>query len=218
MRKIREILRPGWGLGLTARQVAVSLGLARATVAEYVRPAEEAGLSWPLLPDCDDFVLERRPFSPTPLVATVDRPLFDWTEVALELRRKGVTLFLLSHEYKQAHPLGYQYSRYCNFFPGMGGPLLGLDAAGPQGGRADVRRLRRRHGRRRRLRDKRRAPGPGLRSRSPGFQLHLCRGDLDTGDGRLGWRPCPHFRVLRRCYGAGRLRQPEDRGQPGLPI
>ncbi len=100
MRKIREALRLSWGLGLTARQVAASLDLARSTVAEYVRRAEEAGLRWPLPQDCDDFILERRLFPPTPLVATVDRPLPDWAEVAQELGRKGVTLFLLWHEYK----------------------------------------------------------------------------------------------------------------------
>lgn len=116
MRKTREVLRLSWGLGLTSRQVAASLGLARSTVAEYVRRAEEAGLGWPLPSDCDDFVLERRLFPPTPLVATVDRPLPDWTEVARELGRKGVTLFLLWHEYKQAHPLGYQYSRFCDLY------------------------------------------------------------------------------------------------------
>lgn len=116
MRKIREVLRLSWGLGLTSRQVAASLGLARSTVAEYIRRAEEAGLSWPLPADCDDFILERRLFPPAPLIASVDRPLPDWNEVARELGRKGVTLFLLWHEYKQAHPLGYQYSRYCDLY------------------------------------------------------------------------------------------------------
>ena len=70
MRKTRDVLRLRWGLGLTSRQVAASLGLARSTVAEYVRRAEEAGLSWPLPPDCDDFILERRLFPPPPLIAT----------------------------------------------------------------------------------------------------------------------------------------------------
>lgn len=116
MRKTREVLRLSWGLGLTSRQVAASLGLARSTVAEYVRRAEEAGLSWPLPPDCDDFILERRLFPPTPLIATVDRPLPDWGEVAREMTRKGVTMFLLWHEYKQAHPVGYQYSRFCDLY------------------------------------------------------------------------------------------------------
>ena len=116
MRKVKDVLRLSWGLGLTSRQVAASLGLARSTVAEYVRRAEEAGLSWPLPDDCDDFILERRLFPPTPLIASVDRPLPDWNEVARELGRKGVTLFLLWHEYKQSHPLGYQYRRFCDLY------------------------------------------------------------------------------------------------------
>ena len=114
MRKIKDALRLRWGLGLTSRQAAASLGLARSIVAEYVRRAEEAGLSWPLPEDCDDFILERRLFPAPLLIAAADRPLPDWNEVARELPRKGVTLFLLWHEYKEAHPLGYQYSRFCD--------------------------------------------------------------------------------------------------------
>ena len=49
MRKIKDVLRLRWGLGLTSRQAAASLGLARSTVAEYVRRAEEAGLRGPYL-------------------------------------------------------------------------------------------------------------------------------------------------------------------------
>jgi len=72
MRKIKDVLRLRWGLGLTSRQAAASLGLARSTVAEYVRRAEEAGLSWPLLEDCDDFILERRLFPAPLLIAAAD--------------------------------------------------------------------------------------------------------------------------------------------------
>jgi len=116
MRKIKDVLRLRWGLGLTNRQAAASLGLARSTVAEYIRRAEEAGLGWPLPEDCDDFILERRLFPTPPLIAAADRPLLDWNEVVRELSRKGVTLFLLWHEYKEAHPLGYQYSRFCDLY------------------------------------------------------------------------------------------------------
>jgi len=116
MRKIKDVLRLRWGLGLTNRQAAASLGLARSTVAEYIRRAEEAGLGWPLPEDCDDFILERRLFPAPPLIAAADRPLPDWNEVVRELSRKGVTLFLLWHEYKEAHPLGYQYSRFCDLY------------------------------------------------------------------------------------------------------
>lgn len=46
MRKTREVLRLKWALGLAARQVAGSAGLARLTVGEYLRRAEAAGLTW----------------------------------------------------------------------------------------------------------------------------------------------------------------------------
>ena len=82
---------------------AASLGLARSTVAEYIRRAEEAGLGWPLPEDYDDFVLEQRLFPAPPLIAAADRPLSDWNEVVRELSRNSVTLFLLWHEYKEAH-------------------------------------------------------------------------------------------------------------------
>ena len=36
----------------------------------------------------------------------------DWAKVHLELRRKGVTLTLVWHEYKQTFPDGYVYSQF----------------------------------------------------------------------------------------------------------
>ena len=41
------------------------------------------------------------------------RPLPQWGEIHRELRRKGVTLTLLSHEYEATHPEGVQYSEFC---------------------------------------------------------------------------------------------------------
>lgn len=48
MRKIREVLRlhaQGWA----RRQIARSVGVAHSTIREYLRRAEAAGLSWPLV-------------------------------------------------------------------------------------------------------------------------------------------------------------------------
>ena len=50
--------------------------------------------------------------SPTPPRGT-PRPLPQWSEIHRELRRKGVTLTLLWHEYKAAHPEGLQFSQFC---------------------------------------------------------------------------------------------------------
>ena len=45
----------------------------------------------------------------------VARPEPDWARVHRELaRHKGVTLQLLWLEYREAHPDGYQYSRFCD--------------------------------------------------------------------------------------------------------
>ena len=48
MRHVYDVLRRTWTAGLSARQIAQSLGLSRPTVANYVHRAQEAGLSWPL--------------------------------------------------------------------------------------------------------------------------------------------------------------------------
>jgi transposase len=114
MRKIREILRFA-ASGLSARQIAVSVGIARSTVAECLRRAEAAQIAWPLPDELDDSALERRlypPSAPSPAV----RPVIDFATVQRELRRRDMTLFLLWQEYKERHPEGYQYSRFCDLY------------------------------------------------------------------------------------------------------
>ena len=113
MRKIREVLRLTWEAGLTARQIAGSLQLARSTVGACLRRFHESGLSWPLPTDLSDADLERRLFPAVPRSPGLIRPVPDWAEVHQELKRKGVTLALLWQEYKLAHPDGCQYSRFC---------------------------------------------------------------------------------------------------------
>ena len=54
----------------------------------------------------------------------MSRRLPDWSAVHRELRRKGVTLFLLWQEYKAAHPDdGYQYSQFCQRYRQWAGTL-----------------------------------------------------------------------------------------------
>ena len=110
MRKVKEVLRLHWGCGLSQRQIAKSCGVARPTVAEYLRRAEAAGLSWPLPPDLDEGQLERLLY---PLPASLSgevRPLPRWPEIHRELKRPGVTLFLLWQEYKAIRALNVTLS------------------------------------------------------------------------------------------------------------
>ncbi len=116
LRKTRDILRLLWELGFSARRTARSCQTSHATVLEYRQRAEDAGLNWAQVEAMDAVSLERRLFAPaTPLPA--QRPLPDWSEIHLELKKPGVTLQLLWEEYKACHPEdGYQYSRFSDLY------------------------------------------------------------------------------------------------------
>jgi transposase len=113
MRKIREILRLKWECELSHRQIAESCQVARPTVTEYIERATAVGLSWPLPAELDETSLERLLFPPRSVQPTTPRPMPNWPTVHEELQRKGVTLFLLWHEYKATHPTGYGYTWFC---------------------------------------------------------------------------------------------------------
>jgi len=113
MRKVRDVLRLALGQKLSIREVAASLRVPRSTVADHLKRAELAGLSWPLPEELDDGALEALLF-PKPPPPEVIRPVPDWNEVHRELRRPGVTLMLLWFEYRERHPYGYGYSQFCH--------------------------------------------------------------------------------------------------------
>ncbi len=116
MRQVHEVLRLKWAVGLSDRQIARSLGLSRPTVAAYVQRAQAAGLSWPLPDGLAAATLEQRLFPPSPAPGPVTPLAPDWPTVHHELKRKGVTLFLLWQEYKATTPEGFQYSWFCQAY------------------------------------------------------------------------------------------------------
>lgn len=114
MRMIREILRLFHQNGISQKKISRSLGCARSSVGDYLKRAQNAGLSWPLPPELDDEeLLEKRLFGPPPEAV---RPQPDCTYIQNELQKKGVTLQLLWQEYKELHPDGYQISQYSNIY------------------------------------------------------------------------------------------------------
>ncbi|MCP4549306.1 MAG: IS21 family transposase [bacterium] len=123
MRKVREVLRLSWGGKLSTRAVARSCGIGRTTVREYLQRAIGAGLSWPLPEGLSDGELEALLFPPPVSADNAPRPLPDWKALHKELKRKGVTLFLLWEEYKAVHPEGYEYSRFCDLYRQWAGKL-----------------------------------------------------------------------------------------------
>ena len=117
MRKTREILRLKYAEGLSHRAIVRSCQVGLGTVNDYVSRAQRAGLlSWPLPEGLTDAELEATLF-PKPSPREPAGPAVpDWEWVKVELRRKGVTRFLLWEEYHRQHPAGYGYSHFCDLF------------------------------------------------------------------------------------------------------
>ena len=65
MRKLKEVLRLHYELGLGQRQIARRCAIGRGTVYEYLKRAQAADLTWPLPEDWDDRRLEEALFGPT---------------------------------------------------------------------------------------------------------------------------------------------------------
>jgi transposase len=123
MRKIKEVLRLKFECKLTNRKIAKSTSIAKSTVGDYIHRAIAANLSWPLPDDMDDARLEQVLFDQAPRTGKSRRPFLDFSYVHKELRRKGVTLMLLWHEYKAENPDGYQYSQFCHLYRQWGHTL-----------------------------------------------------------------------------------------------
>jgi len=115
MRKIKEILRLKWVLGLSDRQTGASLKIAHSTVGEYVKRAERAGLDWSQAENMTETELKDRLF-PVKKSDPEASPQPDWQQIEVELQSRGVTRMLLWQEYITAHPDGYGYSQFCEHY------------------------------------------------------------------------------------------------------
>src|SRR4029434_3074183 len=94
MRQVHEVLRLKRDQGLSDRKIAHSLGISRPAVADYVRRAQTAGLSWPLPASYDEGTVERLLLPAVSARVPAPHLVPDWATVHHELKRKGVTLFL----------------------------------------------------------------------------------------------------------------------------
>lgn len=113
MRKLRDILRLRYETGLSHRAIAQACAVGLGTVTTYLQRAAAADLGWPLPGDLDDAALDARLFRRPAVPPARDRPLPEWSELHQELKKPGVTLMLLWHEYRAQHPSGYAYSQFC---------------------------------------------------------------------------------------------------------
>lgn len=116
MRQLRQMLRLARD-GASVRDIAQMLGVARSTIQENLKRAEQAGLSWPLPGALTDDALEGKLFERAGVKQGVRRqPEPNWADVVIELKKPGVTLQILWEEYRAVHPGGYGYSRFCELF------------------------------------------------------------------------------------------------------
>jgi len=118
MRKIKEVLRLRFELGLRQRQIARSCSIGQGTVHEYLKRAQAAGVTWPLPEGWNDRSLEEALYGPAPRhVYESRKPAPDFAQLHEELQRyRHLTLQLAWEEYRHAHPDGYAYSRFCDLY------------------------------------------------------------------------------------------------------
>ncbi len=111
----REILRLH-SLGNSQRSIAPQVQSSRDTVADTIKAAKKAGVSWPLEDDVSNEMLEEILFpgkiSP---ISPYSTPDYEW--IHRELARTGVTLTLLWSEYcvkvRDADGIPYMYTQFC---------------------------------------------------------------------------------------------------------
>ena len=114
VRKIKEVLRHRFTLGLSRAQSARALGIGRTTVGEYESRFKSSGLTFPLPETLDDAALEEKLFPKSVPAGT--RQVLPLEYLAKEMKRPNMTLALLWEEYKKAHPEGYQYSQFAKLY------------------------------------------------------------------------------------------------------
>jgi transposase len=117
MRKLKEVLRLN-SLGLKQQQIARSCLIAQSTVHQYLKAAAAAGVRWPLPSDWDDRRLEEAVSgAPRPMRVWRKSEKPDFGSIRHELQRhRHLTLQLVWEEYREDHPDGYSYSRFCELY------------------------------------------------------------------------------------------------------
>ena len=118
MRKIKEVLRLKFEVGLGLRQIARSCSIGLGTAHEYLQRAEAAeSYVAARTRDWDEDRLEAALFGGPPRSRPAVLPMPDFAELHRQRQQHShVTQQLLWEEYRQANPDGYRYCRFCELY------------------------------------------------------------------------------------------------------
>lgn len=120
MRRIKEVLRLKHHCRFSHREIAANCQMAVSTVSEYLKRAQDAGLSWSEAQNLSERELGSRLFAnPVPNHPRESFTLPDYEVVHQELtryRNLNLTLTQLWIEYKEQNPAGYQYTQFCEHY------------------------------------------------------------------------------------------------------
>jgi hypothetical protein len=117
MRQLREILRLRLDAKLSLRQINTSLKLSLGVVQKVCHKAAGLELNGESVEALDDQQLAQL-FYPSSVINTpTEHQTPDFSDIHRELRRKGVTKYLVWEEYAQQYPdRCYSYSQYCRLY------------------------------------------------------------------------------------------------------
>jgi transposase len=118
MRKVSEVLRLRFELGLGQRAIARACSISQSTVHDYLNRAATAGMVWPLGEEWDEQRVEQALFGGQQVVKRLpEHVLPNFAALHAELQQHShLTLQLAWEEYRQVHPEGYGYSRFCELY------------------------------------------------------------------------------------------------------
>src|SRR5258708_15809843 len=123
MRKIREVLRLRFELGLGQRAIARACSISQSTVHDYLNRAAATGMVWPLGEEWDEQRLEQALFGERQVVKRLpEQVLPDFPALQAQLRQHHhLTLQLALEKYRRVHPEGHCYTRFFALYhPGRG--------------------------------------------------------------------------------------------------
>lgn len=118
MRRIKEVLRLSFELGLGQREIARACAISQGAVHNYLKKAAAAGISWPLPEGWDEKRVEQALFGEqSPVERSQERAFPNFPSLHEQLQQQPhLTLQLAWEEYRQVHPEGYGYSRFCELY------------------------------------------------------------------------------------------------------